>query len=266
MSTLSASTLTVLRGGRKLLRSVNVSFETGCLTAILGPNGAGKSTLLNCLAGLLSPESGTVRVGPQALSHLPPRVRARQIGFLPQVPEIAWSIDVHTLVGLGRIPHGRAASDSEHAAAVARALDLTGTATWATREVHTLSGGERARVLFARVLAGESQWILADEPFAGLDPAYQFEMAALLRELAKTGRGVVFTVHDLTLAARIADRIVLMCDGEIVADGAPADALTPETLKRAYGIEAKWVNAHGSELPPFIAILGRHSFGSERRD
>lgn len=258
MSTLSASALTVNRGGRSILHSISVAFASGQVTAVLGPNGAGKSTLLATLAGLLPAAQGDVRLGDEAVARMPPRLRARRIGFLPQLPEIAWPVDVETLVSLGRIPYQRHASKAENEQAVARALALTGTADWSSRDVTTLSGGERARVLFARLLAGEPEWMLADEPFAGLDPAHQFETAELLRSFAAAGRGVIFTLHDLTLAARVADRIVLMCEGRIMADGTPHEALTPATLLEAYGIEAHWVAGARSELPPMIAIVGRH--------
>jgi iron complex transport system ATP-binding protein len=140
---------------------------------------------------------------------------------------------------------------------VRRAMQATRTTEWSQRTVTTLSGGERARVLLARVLAGESDWILADEPFAGLDPAHQFEAADLLRSLAKQGYGVVLTIHDLALAARIADRVVVLHGGRIVADDTPEAALTPPTLREVYGIEAQWLSVL-ERGAPLIAIHGRH--------
>jgi iron complex transport system ATP-binding protein len=256
-STLAATNLTVTRGGRTILPSLDVSFDSGQITAVLGPNGAGKSTLLAALAGLLEASEGAVHLDNTALADIAPRLRARRIGFLPQNPEIAWPVDVLTLVGLGRIPHRPQSKQADDAIAVARALQITSTTEWAQRDVTTLSGGERARVLFARVLAGEPEWILADEPFAGLDPAHQFEMAELLQSLAAEGRGIVCTLHDLTLAARVADRVIVMCDGRIVADGPPRTALSPETLLSAYGIEAHWITENQGAAAPLIAIVGR---------
>lgn len=258
MSLLTAASILVKRGDRTILPSISVALASGKVIAVLGPNGTGKSTLLACLAGLLPPVSGKVWLDNEAVSQMAPSVRARRIGFLPQLAEIAWPVDVETLVGLGRIPHRSVASASDHQRAVAQAMRITGTAAWAARDVTTLSGGERARVLFARLLAGEPEWILADEPFAGLDPAHQFETAELLRSFAAAGRGVVFTLHDLTLAARVADRVILMCDGKIQADGPPDEALTSEALRVAYGIEAHWVQGSRSGAPPQIAIVGRH--------
>jgi ABC-type cobalamin/Fe3+-siderophores transport system ATPase subunit len=253
MSVLVASNLTVNRGGREILRSLDVAFESGFVTAVLGPNGSGKSTLLATLAGLLRANGGGVRLDEQNIATLPALVRAQRLGFLHQNPEIVWAVDVETVVGLGRIPHRHVSTKAHDAEAVSEALRITGTAEWATRDVTTLSGGERARVLLARVLAGEPEWILADEPFAGLDPAHQFETAEMFRALAAQGRGVVVTLHDLTLAARVADRVIVLTDGRVIADGPPRTALSTDILMNAYGIEARWID----DAAPMIAITGR---------
>lgn len=257
-SRLGVAGLTFERGQRNILDAISVQFASGGVTAVLGPNGAGKSTLLGCMAGLLRPSLGTVELDGTSLTALAADERARRIAFLPQIPEISWPVDVATLVGLGRIPFRRLASDADNEAAVRRALQATRTMQWSQRPVTTLSGGERARVLLARVLAGESDWILADEPFAGLDPAHQFEAAELLRSLATQGHGVLLTIHDLALAARIADRVVVLHRGRIVADGTPEAALTPSTLREVYGIEAQWLSVRERGVP-LIAIHGRHA-------
>lgn len=257
---LRVSGLTCQRGARRILDSIDLEFESGVVTAVLGPNGAGKSTLLACVAGLLDPRPGEIALDGVTLTRLPAIERARRIAFLPQTPEIAWPVDVETLVGLARIPFQRIASDEENRGAVARAMRLTQIDQWSRRIVTTLSGGERARVLLARILAGEPEWILADEPFTGLDPAHQFEAADLLRSFAASGGGVLLTIHDLALAARVADRIVILDGARIVADGPPQAALTPSTLRAVYGIDAQWLSMreHG---PPMIAIHGRHAAG-----
>ena len=262
MSHLAVHGLQFVRGERHILDDINVTFDSGCVTAVLGPNGAGKSTLLACVAGLLKPSGGDVRLDSAPTLSMPSAARARRLAFLPQLPEIAWPIDVETLVGLARIPFHGVTSDADDAAAVARAMASTHITPWAKRIVPTLSGGERARVLLARIFAGEPEWILADEPFAGLDPAHQFEAADLLCASARAGRGVVLTIHDLTLAARIADRIVILQDGRIAADGTPAQALTPATLRAVYGIDAEWLSAPGHathSTAPLIVIHGRHT-------
>jgi len=256
-SRLRAAGLTFERGGRRILDSIAVQFASGSVTAVLGPNGAGKSTLLSCMVGLLRPSHGAVDLDETPLVSLAADERARRIAFLPQIAEISWPVDVATLVALGRIPFRHRASDAENEAAVRRAMQATRTTQWSQRTVTSLSGGERARVLLARVLAGESAWILADEPFVGLDPAHQFEAADLLRSLATQGHGVVLTIHDLALAARIADRVVVLHHGRIVADGTPEAALTPPTLREVYGIDAQWVARERGT--PLIAIHGRHA-------
>lgn len=259
ISTLKIGHLQFRRGSRVVLDSIDLQLTSGTVTAVLGPNGAGKSTLLSCVAGLLRPESGTVELDDMSLVSSPAMQRARRIAFLPQTPEIAWAVDVQTLVSLGRIPYHGISSDEEDRIAVARAMEKTEVSQWADRIVTTLSGGERARVLLARVLAGESDWILADEPFTGLDPSHQFEAAELLRSVADQGGGVVLTIHDLTLAARIADRVVILDGGRIVADGAPQTALTPKILREVYNIEAQWLTDTTGTTPPTIAIHGRAS-------
>ena len=256
MSTIRVSHLDFRRGARPILKDIDLTFAAGSITAVLGPNGAGKSTLLACMAGLLEPHAGTIELDGAELRALRGRDRAQRIAFLPQTPEIAWPIDVETLVGLGRIPYAGTAADSTNRAAIARAMEMTAVSPWARRIVTELSGGERARVLLARVFAGTSQWILADEPFTGLDPAHQFEAAELLRIFAGNGGGVVLTIHDLSLAARIADRIVVLNEGCIATEGPPEVALDPAILRRVYGVESEWIVA-GARHTPVIAIHGR---------
>ncbi len=258
MSALTIRQLQFSRGPRAILQGLDLTLAAGRITAILGPNGAGKSTLLGCLAGLLTPGAGSIDVDGARLDALPGKERARRIAFLPQTAMVAWPIDVQTLVGLGRIPYSGVASDEQNREAVSRAMDMTRVSQWANRIVNELSGGERARVLLARVLAGTSQWILADEPFTGLDPSHQLDAADLLRQFAANGGGVVLTVHDLSLAARIADRIVLLNDGRIVADGTPEEALDAATLRAVYGVETEWLVSRAHRTP-VIAIHGRHA-------
>lgn len=257
MSTIKISRLEFRRGVRPILNAIDLTFAAGSVTAVLGPNGAGKSTLLSCMAGLLQPQAGSIELSGIELRALPGRNRAQQLAFLPQTPEIAWPIDVETLVGLGRIPYSGIATESENRSAVERAMEMTAVSQWAKRVVTELSGGERARALLARVFAGTSRWILADEPFTGFDPAHQFEAAELLRSFAGNGGGVVLTIHDLSLAARIADRVVVLHQGRVVADGTPTAALSPAVLRGVYNIEAEWLDVHGRAASPLIAIHGK---------
>jgi len=254
---LSLHALSVRLGGRDLLKDLEVAFAPGEVACILGANGAGKSTLLACLAGLRSPSGGEARLDGKPLLGLAPAARARRIGFLPQTPEIAWPLLVEALVALGRIPHGASGDSPKDRAAITHAMAATGTEPLRGRRVDTLSGGERARVLIARALAGEPDWLLADEPFTGLDPGHQLDACTLFRRLAhEHGRGVVLTLHDLGLALRLADRVVVLAEGRILAEGAPQTALSPEVLRQAYGVEARLVaGQHG----PMLEVGGRHA-------
>jgi iron complex transport system ATP-binding protein len=222
------------------------------LTAIVGPNGAGKSSLIACLAGLLAPASGTVRLGDEPLAAMPPRHRARHIGYLPQGPEVAWDITVELLVALGRLPwqgaalHRAHATPDEDRAAVEQALAAMDLLPLRRRPVSRLSGGERARALAARVLAGQPRWLLADEPLANLDLAHAASLLARLRAEAAAGRGVVVILHDLAAAMNHADRVVVLQAGRVAADGPPPESLTPETLARVWSVKARWLGEPGA--------------------
>ena len=226
------------------LDSVSAVLRPGEVTAICGPNGAGKSTLLAALAGLLGPSGGTVTLDARPLADWPTRQRAQAIGYLPQTAEIAWDIDVATLAGLGRLPWRTSAS--EDSAAVAAALATLDLEHLATRPVSQLSGGERARALLARVLAGQPRWILADEPLASLDLAHQAALLATFRALANTGIGVLLVLHDLARARNWADRVLVLEHGRLVADGAPGEALSEAVIAEVWGVKARWLGEAGT--------------------
>ncbi len=253
---LSTEGVAVRLGGRSVLDGVSLVFRPGEVSAVVGPNGAGKSTLLSCLAGLRRPDAGEARLDGRAIAALPSRERAKRIGYLPQTPEIAWRLNVHTFVRLGRTAHrGVFGEDPGDAEAVNKALESTGMVEFSGRDVTTLSGGERARALIARALAGEPAWLLADEPLTGLDLSHQIDAADLLRRVSGRGVGVVVSLHDLSFAARVADRIVLIAEGRVLADGPPAEALRPAALARAYGVDARWVEGQSG---PLLDVLGRY--------
>jgi iron complex transport system ATP-binding protein len=245
---LSAADLHVTLGRRRVLGGVSVDFAPGRVTAVLGANGAGKSTLLRALAALV-PASGVMLDGVE-VARMDPRARARAIGYLPQDAALHWNMRVRDLVTLGRLPHGGGGEGAIDAALVA-----TDTTALADRAVRSLSGGERARVLLARVLAGEPQWLLADEPLASLDPLHQLETLALLRAAAGRGVGVVVVLHDLTLAARVADDALLLKDGRVLAQGRGEAVLTEASITAAYGVDAT-VLAHpdGPVIIPRLSI------------
>ncbi|MEC7818265.1 MAG: ABC transporter ATP-binding protein [Pseudomonadota bacterium] len=224
----------------KRLSGVTLALEPGTVTAICGPNGAGKSSLLEVMAGLLKPDTGETLLRDLLPGRDNPRERARRIGYLPQSPEIAWDVPVRGLIELGRMPHGDRAKGPVDAAI--DALDLR---PFAQRRVLTLSGGETARVLLARILAGEPDWILADEPLAALDLAHQRIIMRHLVSEARRGRGVALVLHDLAIALNHADRVVLLDRGAIVADGPPSEALSRESIERVFGVRSEWVGPPG---------------------
>ncbi len=225
------------------LHDVTAQLRRGRVTAICGPNGAGKSTLLSALAGLIAPTSGTVTLSGQPLTEIQPGERARRIGFLPQTAQVAWNLSVRTLVALGRLPHHTSAQ--ENAEATENAIATMQLEALAERQIATLSGGERARALLARVLATQPQWILADEPLAALDLAHQQSLAARLRQVAHEGRGVLLVVHDLALAMNHADHVVVLDHGSVVASGAPREALSEQVIAQVWGITARWLGEPG---------------------
>ena len=218
------------------LAAVTAACQPGTITAICGPNGAGKSSLLQIMTGLLRPDSGEILLGAQPLTALHPRERAQRIGYLPQNGEVAWDVPVRTLVALGRLPFG-----DMHPAPIDAALAALDLDHLAARSVSQLSGGERARALLARVLAGEPEWILADEPLAALDLAHQMQLLTRLRAIADKGTGVVLVLHDLALAMNHADRVIVLDAGRIAADGVPQEALCAENIQRVWGVRAQWV-------------------------
>lgn len=222
------------------LAEVSVDCAPGQVTAIVGPNGAGKSTLLRALAGLIA---GPVSLDGAMLGAMAPRARAQAIGFLPQSGDVAWNLSVERLVALGRLPHrtGR----TEDARAVAAAIADLALEPLAQRPVDTLSGGERARALLARVLAGQPRWVLADEPLASLDLAHARTLLAHFRALALGGTGVVLVLHDLAQAMNHADRVIVLHEGQVATAGPPDAALDPAVIARVWGVTAQWLGEPG---------------------
>lgn len=236
MMVLAVHTLTI---GTRLC-AVDTRIESSQITAICGPNGAGKSTLLTALAGLMPPDFGHVSLDGMDIAAMHPRDRARSIGYLPQDGEVAWDVAVRSLVALGRMPHGDTAC-----APVERAMAALDLEARANRALSKLSGGERARALLARVLAGEPQWILADEPLAALDIGHQLTLLRHLRKVAENGAGVVLVLHDLALAMNHADRVLVLDQGTAVADGTPELALSADMIAQVWGVQTRWIGDPG---------------------
>lgn len=231
---LSVSNLSVLAGDKCLLNSVSFEVGAGRICVILGPNGAGKSTLLKTLAGLNMPSSGSASIDAFPLASLAARERARAIGYLPQDYRLAWDIGVTDIVKLGRYAHARDATDD--AAIIEEAMTQTDILQFADRTGGTLSGGELARVMLARLIAGQHRFILADEPLASLDPAYQIDICDRLRVIATGGTGMLLVLHDIALAARVADDILMLKDGCVLAGGPAANTLRADNLSALYDV------------------------------
>ncbi len=237
---LTAQGLNVELAGRAVLKDISLSLASGHLVALVGPNGAGKTTLLRALAGLL-PSDGAIHVGGAALSSLALRDRARRFAYLPQGHIVHWPLPARDIVALGRYPHGAtdpARMSPEDSEAVLRAMRATDVVEFSDRRVTELSGGERSRVALARVLAVEAPVILADEPTASLDPRYQLDVMKTLRAAADQGVLVIVVTHDLGLAARFADHLLVLREGRLVAQGAPAAALSEQVMADVFRISA----------------------------
>ena len=215
------------------LQALDLEVAAGELVGVIGPNGAGKSTLLAALAGLL-PAGGQVWLQGQPLAMMPARQRARLLGYLPQAGHSAWALQVEEVVAMGRLPWGDA-----DPAAIAAALQATGADALVGRRIDRLSGGEQARVWLARVLAGQPQLLLADEPVASLDLYYQRTVMQALRGFADSGKAALVAVHDLGLAARYCDRLLLLHAGRLVAAGSPQQVLHEDSLSAVYGLPVR---------------------------
>lgn len=225
---------------RQVLRGVDFTLDRGELVALVGPNGAGKSTLLHVLLGVLR-GTGTVHLSGRPLLELERSEIARHIAFLPQEARTDFAFTVRELVAMGRTPHlGRFQPERrEDAQAIEHALSVTETLPFADRLVSELSGGERQRVHMARAIAQETEVLLLDEPTSSLDVAHQLEVMMLLVELVRRGKAAAVALHDLSLAARFASRVVLLASGQVMATGSPEDVITEESLSRHFGIRAR---------------------------
>lgn len=237
---LTARAVSVSLAHRTVLQDVSLSLSSGHLVALVGPNGAGKTTLLRALAGLV-PASGVIEVGGEALSSLSLRERARRFAYLPQGHIVHWPLPTRDIVALGRYPHGAtdpARLSPRDAEAVSRAMQAADVVEFEARRATELSGGERSRVALARVLAVEAPVILADEPTSSLDPRHQLDVMQTLRGAADRGALVIVVTHDLGLAARFADQVLVLRTGRLASQGTPSEALSDQVMRDVFRVSA----------------------------
>jgi iron complex transport system ATP-binding protein len=257
---LEASGLTLGYQDRLVVEDLDLAVPPGRITAVVGANACGKSTLLRSMSRLLTPQSGRVLLDGRQIHSMPAKELARALGLLPQSPLAPEGITVADLIGRGRHPHQRllARWRQEDDAAVAAALEATGTTELADRAIDELSGGQRQRVWIAMVLAQQTDLLLLDEPTTFLDVNHQVEVLDLLTDLNRDrGTTIVMVLHDLNLAARYADHLVAMAAGGVHAAGEPGEVLTAEVVRTVFGLESRIV-ADPISGRPLVLPMGRH--------
>jgi iron complex transport system ATP-binding protein len=244
--TLKVEHLSAAYGARSVFRNVGFEARRGSLNLLVGANGAGKTTLLRAIAGLI-PYGGSVLWEGRPLAQRSAASRAKTLAYLPQGHVAHWPVLARDVVAIGRAPKASSLSSLTRAdyAAINSALDLADARAFADRAITELSGGERARIMLARALAVGAPMLLADEPAASLDPAHQLEVMALLLRIAREGRVVLAVMHDLALAARFADCVLVLDEGRLAASGPPGEVLTPGLLRSVFHVESLEVKAEG---------------------
>ncbi len=227
------------RFGRNIvLRKINLTVHRGEMVGLIGPNGSGKTTLLRILANLRAPDGGCVFYGGQSARDIGQQQLAQKIAYLAQGGDVHWRMRVETLIELGRLPYRRLMQGmtAEDRAAVDRAIVACDVGAFRERSVADLSGGERLRILLARALAVDGDVLLADEPISALDPFHQLQVMQLLRKTTHQSKGVVIVLHDLALASRFCDRLVLLTRGSVLVDGRPDEVITDANIANAYSV------------------------------
>lgn len=226
---------------RPVLTDISCELRTGELVGLLGINGSGKTTLLHLLSGILTSQSGQVLLEQTPLCELTRRDIAKKLALVPQDSTLELSFPVRDIVAMGRNPYlGKLSPETDKdREAVRRAMELTDLASLVKRPINELSGGERKRVFIARSLAQETSILLLDEPTANLDLSHQLQVLSLLKDLSRQEKSVIISIHNLSLAARYCDRILLLSSTKLAAQGRPADVLTEESLKKLFKVHAK---------------------------
>lgn len=246
MTSLSVKNLSVTLGGKVALNNASFDIHGGEFIGLIGPNGAGKTTLLRAILGLVA-SRGEISLDGDDVRQMSASTKAQSLAYLPQERDVAWPVSVEMLVSLGRSASKPvfASLSTQDETLIENAMQRMDVARFRERSAMELSGGERARVLIARVLAQDTPVILADEPVAGLDPSHQLGLMESFAALAKEGKTVVASLHELSLAAQHCTRLILLDKGRIVADGAPMEVITPQLLHDVYGIRAKIMAVDG---------------------
>ncbi|MEU9633962.1 ABC transporter ATP-binding protein [Streptomyces tendae] len=259
-SRLAARGVTVGYGARSVIDGLDVAIPPGVITTIIGPNGCGKSTLLRTLSRLLRPTGGTVVLDGEDIAALKTREVAKKLGLLPQAPVAPEGLTVSDLVARGRHPHQSWLRQwsSDDADVVRRALAMTGVSDLADRPVDSLSGGQRQRVWISMTLAQGTDLLLLDEPTTYLDLAHAVDVLDLVDDLHESGRTVVMVLHDLNLATRYSDNLVVMREGAILAQGHPRDVITADLLHEAFGLRAKVIDDPVGNRPLIVPIGRTH--------
>lgn len=232
-------------GAHEILKGVDIHSRPGEFVGLIGPNGSGKSTLLKCIYRILKPDAGQIFLDQCDLSRLTVRESARKMGVVAQHNQYNFDFTVKDIVLMGRAPHKKPLERDNGAdyAIVRESLEKTGMAAFADRSFSTLSGGEQQRVILARALAQQTPCLILDEPTNHLDITHQFQLMKIVKDLKLT---VIAAIHDLNIAAMFCDRIYGIKDGKIVGEGSPKNLLTPEFIRKVYGVEAEIVHdRHG---------------------
>ena len=247
MDLITARGLQVHKRSRNILDDAHCTIRAGEVLGLVGPNGAGKTTLLRALIGIQSLSAGDVHVKSLPLAQWRRRDLAQVIGYLPQQAMFYWPLSVSEAVGFGRFPHraSQAQSSSSDDAAIEREMSRLEITALKARMVHELSGGERMRVHLARLLCGDHEVFVADEPITSLDPKFQLDVLTRLRQSARAGAGVVISIHDLGLAVRFCDRLLVLDRGRIVADDFVERALSDEILHTVFHVAGTYTTIKG---------------------
>jgi len=232
-------------GRLQVLRDVTMNAKKGEIVCLLGPNGAGKSTLLKCILGALRPQKGKIIINGEDISNLDPIELARLIGYVPQVIEQTFPLTVFETILIGRLPHLSWTPRQSDLEAVRSAMRLLGIEKLAWKNLSELSGGQRQKVLLAMALAKEPSILLLDEPTNNLDLKSQLEVMDVIRDIVEDGKTAIVALHDLNLALRYADRVVVMKDGRVIANGKPAEVLEEDVIEGVYGVRAIVKNENG---------------------